>query len=126
VQTIGRSDNIDDCSYANMDWDNDALTLYFGATKSDQAGERTSDVKRIFANPFQPAICVILKLAVHVFCNRRNENNHSMRVFDGHDQNKRYFNILQKAVKNIPAEILGCAPSDIGKLIIIILSCIIN
>jgi hypothetical protein len=87
---MGRSDNIDDCLLSNINWENDALTIKFGSTKSDQAGETTSEVKRIFANPFKPEICVILKLAVYIFCTRRSESSASMRLFEGTDQNKRY------------------------------------
>ena len=53
VHIIGRSDKIDDCTLSNIDWCNDALTIRFGTTKSDQSGEKTSDVKRVFYNPFR-------------------------------------------------------------------------
>ena len=44
VSTIGRSDNVDDCLLSNFGWRNDALTVVFGTTKSDQTGETTSDI----------------------------------------------------------------------------------
>jgi hypothetical protein len=34
----------------------------------DQNGEKTSDVKRLYANPIKPELCVILQLAVHTWC----------------------------------------------------------
>jgi hypothetical protein len=71
VHTIGRSDNIDDLLLCMMDWNNDAMTVIFGTTKADQAGETTSEKKHIFANPFRPEICVILALAVYTWCKRR-------------------------------------------------------
>jgi len=43
VNTIGRSDNIDDLRLELMDWENDNMTLKFCTTKSDQTGERTSE-----------------------------------------------------------------------------------
>jgi len=113
VNTIGRSDNVDDLLLENIDWENDAMTLRFETTKSDQAGETTSDVKRIFANQFQPAICTIFAMAVYTWCKRRNpEDKH---LFDGVDQNKRYYNILLTVVSELPAAVdLGCSREDIG------------
>jgi hypothetical protein len=38
-----------------------------------------------------------------------------MKLFDGEDQNKRYYNILMKAMDEIPREVdLGCPRADIG------------
>ena len=48
----------------NVDWENDALTIVFGNTKSDIEGESTADKKRLYANPFLPEICVILSFAM--------------------------------------------------------------
>ena len=116
VNTIGRSDNIDDCLINNIGWSNDALTILFGNTKSDQTGETTSECKRLFANPFNPVICVVLKLAVYVFCLRRTlSGTGTMRLFEGEKQNKRYYTILMQVVKNLGDDVdLGCAPGDIG------------
>ena len=60
VNTIGRSDNVDDLLLRSMDWINDALTLHFHTTKANQTGESTSKMKRLYANPFRPEICVVL------------------------------------------------------------------
>jgi hypothetical protein len=132
VNTIGRSDNIDDLILKNMDWENDALTIRFCTTKTDQAGETTSEVKRLFANPFKPEVCVILSLAVYTWCKRRgiyglciihykNKINTVLGtddanlLFDGEQQNKRYYNILIQAMSEIPSNIdLGCARAEIG------------
>jgi hypothetical protein len=37
VNTIGRSDNIDDLILKNMDWENDALTIRFCTTKTNRS-----------------------------------------------------------------------------------------
>lgn len=113
VNTIGRSDNIDDIMLTNIDWENDALTLLFGTSKADQTGERTSDRKRIFANPYLPELCVILQLAVFTWCKYRGPG--ALHLFDGNSQNKRYYQILQEALKQIPESVdFGCDRSDIG------------
>ena len=75
VNTIGRSDNIDDQLLTNMGWENDAMTIKFGTTKSDQAGETTSEIKRLMPNPFQPRLCVVHALAVYTWCKRRSKFN---------------------------------------------------
>ena len=115
VNTIGRSDNIDDLLLRNIDWQNDAMTLCFGTTKPDQSGERTSDIKRIFANPFKPELCVILSLAIYTWCKCRTSEEACVHLFDGDVQNKRYYAILMEALKDIPEELdLGCNRDDIG------------
>ena len=115
VSTIGRSDNIDDLLLSLIDWENDAMTVQFGTTKSDQTGETTSERKHIFANPFKPELCSILALAVYTWCKRRSPSSGCQKLFDGDEQNKRYYEILMIALKEIDAGIdLGCAREDIG------------
>lgn len=48
VNTIGRSDNIDDLLLDQFDWENDHFIVGLSATKSDQTGEKTSEKKRLF------------------------------------------------------------------------------
>ena len=91
VNTIGRSDNIDDLRLERIGWLVDALIVQFSTTKSDQTGETTSEVKRLFANPFKPEICVVYGLAIYTWCKRRNPGD--SLLFDGRDQNKRYYNL---------------------------------
>ena len=114
VSTIGRSDNIDDLLLSLMDWENDSMTVQFGTTKSDQTGEKTGEKKHIFANPFKPELCTILALGVYTWCKRRGPGS-GQKLFDGDEQNKRYYEILVCAVKDIDPSIdLGCAREDIG------------
>jgi len=113
VNTIGRSDNIDDLCMSNISAENDHIKVSFSSTKSDQTGEKTSEVKRLFANPHMPEICIVFGLALYTWCKRRNPGDR--QLFDGRDQNKRYYNILIHAVETIPEHVnLGCARKDIG------------
>ena len=113
VNTIGRSDNIDDLLLENIDWENDALTILFSNTKSDIEGETTNEKKRLYANPFMPTTCVILGLAIYTWCKFRNAGD--KHLFDGGDQNKRYYKNLLHALEKIPAHIdVGCKRRDIG------------
>ena len=113
--TIGRSDNINDIATVNIDARNDSLNYTFDTTKSDQAGESTSDVKRIFANPFMPEICVHLDFIVNVMCRHPNSALDAQYLFGGSDQHKRYYKCLRKAMSDIDPNLdLGCHRGDIG------------
>lgn len=115
VNTIGRSDNVDDILLQNFNFVNDALTILFVTTKSDQCGERTSDVKRIYANPFNPEICLHLDLIIYIFCQHRSSVDECEYLFCGNDQAWRYRKALTKATESIsPAIDLGCDRKDIG------------
>jgi hypothetical protein len=115
VNTIGRSDNVDDLLLKLIDWENDALTIKFGTTKPDQSGATTSFVKRIYANPYSPEYCLILDLAVYTWCKRRTSEEDCIHLYDGETQNQRYYNILVSALEEIPANVdLGCDRSMIG------------
>lgn len=115
VNTIGRSDNIDDLLFSNMDWVNDCMTIRFGTTKADQSGEKTSEVKRIFSNPFLPEVCAILQLAIFIWCCGIQGGNDQRFLFPGRDQNKRYYNALKVALRTIDKSIdLGARREDIG------------
>jgi len=115
VNTISRSDNIDDLLLEHISWENDALTLLFSTTKADQTGATTSEMKRLYANPFTPSVCVVLDLAVYTWCKHKGNKGEAVHLFNGDDQNKRYYNILVDAVRKIPEHIdLGCDRNDIG------------
>ena len=112
VNTIGRSDNIDDLKLTDIDWENDAFTIAFSNTKSDVAGETTSDKKRLYANPFLPETCVHLGLAVYTWVKAWTNTRY---LFDGQGQNNRYYRQLLVAMKSIPEHIdIGCKREDIG------------
>ena len=114
VNTIGRSDNIDDLLMGNLDEDSDSITILFGNTKADIEGESTSDKKRLFSNHFQPKICVMLGLAIYTWCKHRPRIG-DIHIFDGGEQNKRFYKQLCDALKEIPEHVdMGCRRCDIG------------
>ena len=113
LNTIGRSDNIDDLLLSNIDWENDALTIVFGNTKSDIEGETTSEKKRLYANHFMLSICVILSLAIYTWCKYRAPTD--IHLFDGGDQNKRCHKNMLRALKEIPSHVdIGCKREHVG------------
>jgi hypothetical protein len=115
VHTMGRSDNVDDILLKSFDFINDSLRVHFVTTKSDQTGERTSEFKRLYANPFLPDSCLHLDMIIFIFCTHRYSSKECSYLFNGTHQNKRYLKILNKVKNDIPLSIdLGCARSDIA------------
>lgn len=51
----------------HFDWQGDSLGISFAMHKGDPAGTRSNYQRHVFANPFEPAICPILSLAIWVF-----------------------------------------------------------
>ena len=63
---IARSGSVSAIMFCHLGWVGDAMTVVFPRHKGDPEGKQ-ADPKHVFANPNQPAICVILALAVYVF-----------------------------------------------------------
>ena len=84
--TIGKSDNINDITTVNIGARNDSIHFKFITTKSDRAGSTTSEIKRIYANPFRPEICVHLDLIVNVLCRHPHSPSEAAYLFGGKDQ----------------------------------------
>lgn len=63
---FARSCSVSDLYYHHFSWDNDSLVIDMSKHKADQAGERITP-KHIYANPYKPATCPFLALALHVF-----------------------------------------------------------
>ena len=59
------------------------MTIAFGSTKADQTGTRISNTKRLYANPFTPEVCVILDLAVYIWCKHCACTEDATFLFDG-------------------------------------------
>lgn len=75
--SIGRTDNISRINFSLVGWDEDALTLLFTSTKADQEGERTNERKHIYASNYLPHVCVILCLAIYVWCKPLSEHDYA-------------------------------------------------
>ena len=71
TNTIGRSDNIDDFLLSTVDWKEDSLRLSFATTKSDQEGEKTSEVcGTVRINLFIYCMCGLINV---IYSHRRKE-----------------------------------------------------
>ena len=63
---FARSNNVEELRTEHLSWDNDSLVVNITKHKADQSGEKSTP-KHVFANPFNPEICPILALGLHVF-----------------------------------------------------------
>eukprot|EP00644_Phytophthora_capsici_P001409 jgi/Phyca11/104822/e_gw1.10.343.1 len=59
-----RSANAFGIRHGHIEWNGDALCIYFAHQKNDQEGTRPRDPKHIYANPLNPSICPVLAIAM--------------------------------------------------------------
>ena len=93
---MARSANTFDICISHMEWQGDALCIYFSQMKNDQMGERPRDPRHIYANPLCPEICGILSLGIFWSCYAFEEGE--MRLFPGNNQYDRFRKILARLV----------------------------
>jgi hypothetical protein len=113
---ICRAANAGDIRYNHMDWQGDALCIYFSHMKNDQTADRPRDPRHIYANPLVPEICPILSIALYWLCFDFDENNN--KLFPGKDQYDRFRKILKRStnLNEIATELeyRGMRDADIG------------
>jgi hypothetical protein len=64
---IGRANTVGNIMLQHMDWSQDCLKIKLAKHKGDQTGEGIGNEKHVYANPYNPAICPILVLAVYLY-----------------------------------------------------------
>ena len=69
LNLMGRSDNFVNMHIKHIQWKSDYLIFYFGTSKSNQTGERSSDPLHVYSKPKNPSICHVLALAKYIFSN---------------------------------------------------------
>jgi hypothetical protein len=80
---FSRSCNVAKLRTHHFTWDNDALVIDMSKQKGDQAGDHILP-KHIYANPYNPELCPILALALHVFSTSfREDNEDRSKIFMG-------------------------------------------
>jgi hypothetical protein len=53
-----------------IDWSGDAMTIQFAHSKTDREGQdNTGNKRHVYANPFMPAICLVLSIAWYFAAN---------------------------------------------------------
>jgi len=109
---FARSCSVTDLHYHHLSWDNDALIIDMSKQKADQAGDRITP-KHVYANPWSPAICPVLALALHIFGNAfRVEGGDKEKVFLSNSSYDTFSKWLALALKSMSN--LGFAPTDFG------------
>jgi hypothetical protein len=109
---FARSCSVSDLYFHHLSWETDALVIDMSKHKADQTGERITP-KHVYANPYQPAVCPILALALHVFSNAfRVDGVNKDKIFlstGSYDIFCKWFALALRALSN-----LGFQPEDFG------------
>ena len=80
---FSRSVSVSGLRTTHLHWSNDAMVVDYALHKSDQAGDHITP-KHVFANVFEPCMCPILALAMHIFCRTyRPGEQDSNKIFSG-------------------------------------------
>ena len=80
---MSRSDSVDKIMLQHIDWAEDALIIEEQGHKGDQTGAEKFG-KHVYANPYEPAKCPILALAILLLCNSERHDGR-FQVFIGND-----------------------------------------
>lgn len=96
-----RVSNVAAIRAVHLTWDGDALVIHTVKHKADQEGERT-DPKHCYANPFNPATCIITSLAVY-FSVCGYPKDATELVFEGNRQHERFVDAIRRILEKTPA-----------------------
>jgi hypothetical protein len=113
---MSRSDSVDSIMLQHLDWDEDALIIEEQGHKGDQTGADKYG-KHIYANPYEPAKCPILAVAVLLFTYSNRPEHGRQQLFSGTDSKDRFGKLLRRLLDGLSDDelrILGCPSEDIG------------
>ena len=112
--TLGRGERVGRLGFDMISWAGDALTIQIPTSKTDAMGLRSYG-KRCYANPLQPACCIVLALAVQVF-SRSSLEGPFQYVFGASNVRNMMNDLLKILVASLSASgliSLGCAIFEI-------------
>lgn len=94
----------------------DAFEIFFGHTKTDQAGEEARFPRHCYANPIDPIVCPVLALAMYFTCCFNSAQENDGQLFPGNDQNQRFSKIFNRCLAEHKADVqaLGYRLDDLG------------
>jgi len=108
---FARSCLVSDLRTHHFNWDNDCMVIDMSKHKGDETGEHIQP-KHLYANPYNPEVCVILAMALHVFAiSFRMDNDDKSLLFLGSPYDV-FTKWLPTALVNIAN--LGYKVTDIG------------
>ena len=93
-----RGDNCENVYIKHIQWRSDCLLFYFGKSKVNQTGERSSDPWHVYSNPKNPIICPVLALVKYIFYNLVILTTNFV-LFPGNCQYDRFLKIFHKVIK---------------------------
>eukprot|EP00834_Sanchytrium_tribonematis_P008383 NODE_965_length_2851_cov_0.895712.p1 type:complete len:731 gc:universal NODE_965_length_2851_cov_0.895712:286-2478(+) len=94
---MARVGNIEAVCLQHIEWEDDAMMIFFAQGKTDQVGENAKYPRHIYANPTYPEICPILNLAILLLCFPLQDNQ--VKLFHGSAQYERFRKLLDKNLK---------------------------
>jgi hypothetical protein len=109
-----RVNNVIGLNLAHMGWADDCLRINFALQKNDQEGDQGQQVRHVFANPLNPAVCPILALGVYLLLFTKGEED--VKLFDGSSQYNHFLTALHDFLEDI-SELLeneGLSPDCFG------------
>lgn len=95
---MSRSSNVTRICFDDLDWKDDALTILFCTTKTDQGGDRTYP-RHVYANPLKPEICPILALGVYLMLSEFGADD--VKLFGGGNQYSHFSTSFKKWMKRV-------------------------
>ncbi len=109
-----RNNNVGKLMLSHFDWSEDAMIITLCRTKCDQSGVNEGNSKYLYANPTNPSVCPLLALGVYMICKPRDPTNFRIKLFEGDLADKRFENILNRVVSEMPQETLGGSKEEFG------------
>jgi hypothetical protein len=83
----------------------DSAACQFMHQKNDQEGEMADYLRHLFANPFNPKMCVILSLGIYWACRGFSSDG---SLFPGSRQDNRYLKALHSFVDELKVSTFSC------------------
>ena len=111
---MARGDSVRNIMLQHVNWKNDCMTITFALHKGDATGEGLGNEKHVYANTYNPQICPILAMSLLVFTCHRGGNVVEQGLFAGCNSDGRFGKMLAAVIAELPQNILGAAPEDIG------------
>jgi integrase len=101
---ICRASNTFAIRFSHLDWVEDSLCVTFATMKNDQEGQKSGDVKHVYANPLKPEICPVLALGMYLLVYKTEKDQKDL--FPGVAQYERFRKILHltEAINSIEME----------------------
>ena len=110
-----RVNNTSKICMKHIQWNNDALRIYFTQQKTDQSGKQTKYPRHLYANSEEWLVCPVFALALYVLLLGAPALSDS-RLFPGKNQFKRFGSKMKRVLKAHEKEVnaLGFQLKDLG------------